>query len=284
MIEGYCYKIIFADGCWYWGTSRYKGLPPEGDGYYGSPKTHKAKWSEPHSKIVLKVFYNEGERFEFEELCIRPDLDNPRCLNENAGKAFSLEAIRAAAEASAAKSRGVPRSTEVREKISKKNKGRKLSPEHIQKLKEATRPPITLEAIAKRVESRRGYRHSEETKRKIGEGNKGKKRSEELKDKIAESVKGFKWYNNGTESLQARFHPGEGWSEGRILDWKSPRNKGMRWYHKDGKNKMFREDPGNGWVLGKLTESGKRYYNDGTKHVLARECPGEGWVLGRLKK
>ena len=276
MIEGYGYKIIFSDGFWYWGTSQYKGAPPEKDGYYGSPGTHKTKWKEPHSKIVLKVFYCEQERLDYEKMCILPDLNNPQCLNEHAGPAFS----RAVHE----KSKGVPRTQEVKEKISKKNKGRKLTPEHIQKLKEAERPPASREAIEKRLKSRAGYRHSAETIEKISKGNKGKQRPQELRDRIAESVKGFKWYNNGAENIQARLHPGRGWEEGRILEWESPRNTGMQWYHKDGQRKMFREEPGEGWVKGRPRAKGKRYYNNGTEHVLACECPGEGWVLGRLKK
>lgn len=283
MIEGYGYKIIFADGCWYWGTSQYKGAPPEKDGYYGSPKTHKAKWKEPHSKIVLKVFYSEQERLNYENICILPDLNNPKCLNEHAGPAFS----RAVHE----RSKGVPRPLEVRKKISKKNKGRKLSPEHIQKLKGAERPPVTPEAIAKGVESRKGYRHSAQTKRKISEGQVGKEIPEEVRSKIAESVKGFKWYNNGAESVQARSHPGEGWTEGRIISWKTPRNDGMKWYHKEGKRKMFAEDPGDGWILGRPkvsrknnpTNGGKSWYNNGEVNRMFVDPP-DGWIPGRLKK
>jgi hypothetical protein len=283
MIEGYGYKILFEDGSWYWGTSQYKGAPPEKDGYYGSPVTHKAKWREPHSKIVLKIFHNEQERCDYENICILPDLDNPRCLNEHAGPAFS----RAVHE----KSKGVPRPPGVKEKISKKNRGRKLTPEHIQKLKDAERPPITPEAIAKRVESRKGYRHSKETKQKMSETAKGRPVSPKARAKIAESVKGFKWYNNGTESAQARSHPGEGWVEGRLLDWDTPRSKGMKWYHKDGKRKMFREDPGDGWIRGRLdipnennpTNRGKSWYNDGKTNKMFVEPP-EGWIPGRLRR
>ncbi len=284
MIEGYGYKIIFFDGSWYWGTSEYKGAPPEKDGYYGSPVTHKEKWKEPHSKIVLKVFYEEEARVNYETMCIIPDLNNPKCLNEHASRAFSKEVCFKGGRAAAEKSRGVPRTPEVKEKISKANKGRKLTPEHVQKLKEAKRPPRTPEAIAKGVESRKGYRHSNETRRKMKEAHIGKTVLPETKIKLSEKIKGFKWYNNGKENIQCREHPGPSWKEGRILDWESPRNKGMKWYHKGDEVRMFREDPGEGWEQGRPRPKGKRYYNNGSEHVLAFESPGDGWVLGRLKK
>lgn len=284
MVEGYVYKILFDDGCWYWGTSEYKNARPEVDGYYGSPVTHKAKWNEPHVKIVVKLFYDEDSRLDYEEMCILPDLNNPKCLNEHAARSFSKEVCRKAGRISAEKSRGVPRTKEVRDKISEKLTGRTLSSDHVQKLKKAERPPITPEAIAKGVESRKGYRHSEETIQKIRNSHEGKEVTQETRDKIAASVQGFKWYNNGVENIQARSHPGEGWEEGRILDWESPRNKGMQWYYKNEERRMFREDPGDNWVKGRPRSKGKRYYNNGTEHVLACECPGEGWVLGRLKK
>ena len=284
MIEGYVYKILFEDGCWYWGTSTYKEASPESDGYYGSPVTHKEHWSIPHSKIVVKVFSNETERLDYEEACILPDLDNPKCLNEHATRCFSRETCKRGGQAAAQKSRGVPRTLEVKKKISEKLSGRALTPQHVQKLKEAERPPVTQESVKKRVESRKGYRHSTETKQKMSESSKGKPVSLETRSKISESVKGFKWYNNGVESIQAYTHPGKGWAEGRILNWDSPRNKGMQWYNREGRNKLFKEHPGEDWQLGRFVPKGKRYYNDGTNHVLAAECPGDGWVPGRLKR
>jgi hypothetical protein len=284
MIEGYVYKNIFADGCWYWGTSQYKGTAPERDGYYGSPVTHKDKWKQPFSQIIVKEFQSEQERLDYESMCIAPDLNSPKCLNEHSAKSFSKETCSKAGKMSAEKSRGVPRTEEVKAKISAARKGTKLSPEHVQKLRQAKRPPRSAESVSKAVESRKGYRHSEETKRKISESNTGRIKTVEEIQKIAESVKGFKWYNNGNTSVQAKSHPGEGWEEGRILDWVSPRNSGMKWYHRNGESKMFKEDPEDGWIPGRPRAKGKRYYNNGTDHVLAFECPGEGWVPGRLSR
>jgi hypothetical protein len=136
-----------------------------------------------------------------------------------------------------------------------------------------------------------GYSHTEEAKNRIREKNSNKPKTKETLDKIANSVKGFKWYNNGKESIQARSHPGDGWSEGRIWNWDSPRNKGMRWYHKSGIRKLFKEDPGDGWILGRLdiptannhTNKGKRWYNDGTINKMFVNPP-EGWTPGMIKR
>jgi hypothetical protein len=285
MIEGYCYKILFSDGCWYWGTREYKGSSPESDGYYGSPVTHKDKWKEPHSKVVVKLFTDREQRLEYETQCILPDLENPKCLNEHASKGFSKESCSKGGRKSAEKTKGVPRTKEVRSKISKSHKGKKLSNDHIKKLKEAKRPPIKPESIAKGVESRKGYRHSEDTKEKIRKGNKGKVRSQEQKNALSEKIRGYSWYNNGKTSIQSRTHPGKGWVEGRLINWDTPRNRGMKWYHRGTEQKMFSEDPGDGWTPGMLPKStGKSYYNNGFEHVLAFTSPGEGWVPGRLKR
>jgi len=91
-------------------------------------------------------------------------------------------------------------STETREKLSKScqgrpspNKGKAMSEDQKQKLSVAhTGKIITPETVAKILESRKHYRHSEKTKQKISDSNKGKivVVSEETKKKISESSKG----------------------------------------------------------------------------------------------
>ena len=272
-MKAYIYKIIFEDGCWYWGFSTWKGKQPHRDGYYGSPSTHKEKWKTTlFSKIIVKEFDSEEEAAEYELTVIRPDLNNPKCLNEHAGVKFSRETCSRAGQKAAEKSRGVPRTAEVKEKIASSHRGKKFSPEHIQKLKDALRPPVTPESTRKRVETRKanGYSHSAETREKMSNAAKGRFVSDSVREKISNSISGFKWYNNGKESIQS--------------PWGNPSNKDMRWFTRDGENKMFSTDPGGGWVLGMYRPKGKRYYNNGSEHVLAYEPPSSDWIPGRLRK
>lgn len=76
----------------------------------------------------------------------------------------------------------------------------------------------SLETIKKRVETRRGYRHSEETKKKIGNANrgkiscnKGKQMSEEQKKKIGNANRGKKKppYTEEYKRKQSEAHKGE---------------------------------------------------------------------------
>ena len=109
--------------------------------------------------------------------------------------------------------RGYLNSPETRLRISETQKGRKLS----------------KESIEKRTLSRKDYRHSEETKRKIGLGNEGKKISEETREKLSliqigkhnsprtEFKKGQKTWNRGiSPSEETRKKMSEN-SKGKII-------------------------------------------------------------------
>jgi len=84
-------------------------------------------------------------------------------------------------------------SEETKEKISKAHKGKLLSPEHRKKLSE-TRKGIKLTEEQKRKisEKNRGKKHTEEAKKKISASNTGKKHTEETKKLIGESGRGKK--------------------------------------------------------------------------------------------
>jgi hypothetical protein len=91
----YTYKVTFEEiPDWYWGAHK------EGkhkDGYLGSPATHAWKWEfyTPHLEILEFFPYtDEGwiEAQNVENRCIKPDLNNPLCLNEHYGGVISSEA------------------------------------------------------------------------------------------------------------------------------------------------------------------------------------------------
>lgn len=71
----------------------------------GSPQTHKWKWDfYTPAKQVLEVFeYSDegwGEANIMEDRLIRPDLNNPLCLNEACGFGYSIESRKAGGRAS----------------------------------------------------------------------------------------------------------------------------------------------------------------------------------------
>jgi len=136
-----------------------------------------------------------------------------------------------------------------------------------------------------------GYVHGEETKSKIGASNSRKKRPQALRERIAATVKGFCWYHNGSQSIQSRVHPGDGWVKGRLRNWDSPTTTGMKWYHRGEEVKLFSCDPGEGWKQGRPnasspnnhTNKGKKWYNDGQQNRMFVEPP-EGWTPGMIRR
>lgn len=90
----YVYKITFEEiPDWYWGV--HKELKFE-EFYMGSPVTHAWKWEfyTPKKQIVQLFEYSkEGYKKakHLEDRLILPDLNNPLCLNEALGGAYSLE-------------------------------------------------------------------------------------------------------------------------------------------------------------------------------------------------
>ena len=95
----YTYKVTFEEvPDWYWGSHKEDKFD---DGYLGSPSTHAWKWVfyTPHLQI-LEVFPYTDEGWEkareVEDRCIRPDLNNPLCLNEHVGGFMSLAICRMA--------------------------------------------------------------------------------------------------------------------------------------------------------------------------------------------
>jgi hypothetical protein len=90
----YVYKITFEETPdWYWGV--HKELRFD-EFYMGSPVTNAWKWEfyTPQKQIVQLFEYSaEGfrEAKTLEDRLILPDLNNPLCLNEALGGAYSLD-------------------------------------------------------------------------------------------------------------------------------------------------------------------------------------------------
>jgi hypothetical protein len=97
----YVYKTTFEEiPDWYWGVHKEEKY---GEPYLGSPKTHAWKWNfyTPHLQICeIFPYTDEGwtQARRVEDSCIKPDLNNPLCLNEHYGGLMSLEACRRGAK------------------------------------------------------------------------------------------------------------------------------------------------------------------------------------------
>lgn len=91
--KSYTYLILFYDGSFYYGVRLCpKGKTPWQDiEYVGSPSTHKDKWNKvKFIKFILEVFDDYKLAQEKEKQLIRPNLNNPGCLNENIGGIMSI--------------------------------------------------------------------------------------------------------------------------------------------------------------------------------------------------
>jgi len=87
----YTYKITFPhQGWWYWGAHKETKYD---ETYDGSPVTHIDKWEKyEYEKQILEFFDDWDEAKSVEKRLIRPDLNNPLCLNENEGGNLSSAA------------------------------------------------------------------------------------------------------------------------------------------------------------------------------------------------
>jgi hypothetical protein len=86
----YVYKITFEEiPHWYWGVHKEKKL---GEVYLGTPVSHKWMWSFYTPKVQILQFFDSWEEAKLiEDRLIKPDLNNPLCLNEAVGFHMSLE-------------------------------------------------------------------------------------------------------------------------------------------------------------------------------------------------
>lgn len=153
-----------------------------------------------------------------------------------------------------------PRSTlTVKQKLSEASKRLHQDPIYKQKFIEGRKnlPKHTKEQIERRLKSRAGYKHSDETKKKIGQSNLGKIKgplSEETKQKLREGMVGEKnpFYGK-THTPECRAIMGAKIS--KAMKGKIPKNiaaiTGL-WWNNGIKNKRNPECPGDGWIRGIL--------------------------------
>jgi len=93
----YTYRIKFLDTPYfYWGVHKEKVF---GEEYLGSPVTHRWAWDFYYpEKEILEIFPYTDEGWHqavlLEQSLIRPDLNNPWCLNEHCGGQVSLKVRR----------------------------------------------------------------------------------------------------------------------------------------------------------------------------------------------
>ena len=93
----YLYKVTFEETEeFYWGIHLQR---KKDDGYIGSPVTHSWKWEFYTPKLDILHYFEpteEGwnEARLVEDRVIRPDLNDPLCLNEHCGATPSLESMR----------------------------------------------------------------------------------------------------------------------------------------------------------------------------------------------
>lgn len=95
----FLYKVTFEETKeFYWGIHLQR---KKNDGYLGSPVTHAWKWDFYTPKLDILHYFEPSEE-GWREAClvedrvIRPDLNNPLCLNEHVGGRPSLQVLREA--------------------------------------------------------------------------------------------------------------------------------------------------------------------------------------------
>jgi hypothetical protein len=241
----YTYKITFEEiPHWYWGVHK------EGkfnDGYMGSPKTHKWMWEFYTPRIQILEFFpytEEGweEARSVEDRLIRPDLNNPLCLNENCGGSHSLETLRKAAQspefvASRLRENYTPERLELRrewgrnsrtreerveqgKKGGAKSKGKSWWTDGNQLTRAINSPgPEWTKTLPPSFDSFQSPEAAEKRRKAItGEGNGmyGKRHSLSRLKVFSEQRKGtLHWVNKEGKTCRSRECPGPEWQRGR---------------------------------------------------------------------
>ena len=152
---------------------------------YVEPRFEEFNWT------ILAEFFNGEDAYDFEQLSIHENWDNPLLLNRNCNygkkrwKTDDHLSEKTKLKMSATR-KGVAKTAEHSAKISASLKGIPKPPEHSVRMSELHKgKTISLEQKAKNSEAHKGKILTEETKMKIGAGNKGKVMSDESKIKMS---------------------------------------------------------------------------------------------------
>lgn len=237
----YTYKITFEEiPHWYWGVHKEKKFR---ELYLGSPVTHRWMWDFYTPKVqILEFFPNTEEGWKeanlVEDRLIKPDLNNPLCLNEGCGARVS----RAAAQRGGQKMKGRPKSEEHKQKIGKGNKGKKRSPEYCEGLSARNKGRV-LTPGQKKKQSESLLRFFEE--------------NPEVRQQIANKAKERKWFHNPStgETRHCKEPPTIEWVEGRPIDY-----LGAPWWTNGVTNKRSFTSPGSEWRRGMANDPKRRKF------------------------
>ena len=237
----YTYKITFEEiPHWYWGVHKEKKY---NEGYMGSPVTHKWMWEFYTPKIkILEVFpfTDEGwlEANLVEDRLIKPDLNNPLCLNEGCGARVSKEA----SQRGGYKMKGVPKSQEHKDKIGKGNKGKRRTPEFCQEVSERNKgQTLTPEQREKQIENTRKFFRE----------------NPDVLERLTQEKTERKWFHDPEtlETRHTRISPGPDWIEGRPISY-----LGAPWWTNGIINRRSFTSPGPEWERGMTADPRKRKF------------------------
>lgn len=175
----YVYKLIFKSGATYVGQHTQKS---ENDKYISSSGYLKHHPDDTLINRQILIYLPDRDLLDiFETILICQDkAENPKNVNYNLGQ-WATNFYRGGWN------KGIPNTEKQRHKISEKLKGRKpwnkgktLSDEHKRKIGEASKGNhYTL-----------GFKHTDETKRKMSESHKGKPHSKEWNKKVGDAQRG----------------------------------------------------------------------------------------------
>jgi len=237
----FTYKVTFEEiPHWYWGVHKEKKI---NDGYLGSPVTHDWMWEfyTPHLQ-VLEVFpYTEEgwrEAHLLEDRIIKPDINNPLCLNESYGSRVS----RSASQRGGYAHKGVPKTPEHKAKIGKGLKGKRKTKEHCETMSKRHKGKVLSPEVRKRISD--GVKRARAENPGISE-----------KMSLLASKRRWFWHPVTMETRHTEESPGPEWREGRPISY-----LGAPWWTDGVKNKRSFVSPGPEWVRGISNDPRKKKF------------------------